>query len=59
MPKKFTVVFKKIQNIVEKNFKNLIESIAFLVSEFVCDVIIIDTVIAQATPSCDRTQDGD
>lgn len=59
MPKKFTVVFKKIQNIVEKNFKNLIESIAFLVSEFVCDVIIIDTVIVQAIPSCDRTQDGD
>ena len=59
MPKKFTVVFKKIQNIVEKNFKNLIESIAFLVSEFVCDVIIIDTVIAQAIPSCDRTQNGD
>ena len=59
MPKKFTIVFKKIQNMVKKFFKNLIELTAFLLSEFVCDVIIIDTVIAQAIPSCDRTQDGD
>lgn len=59
MPKKFTIVFKKIQNMVKKFFKNLIELTASLLSEFVCDVIIIDTVIAQAIPSCDRTQDGD
>ena len=59
MPKKFTIVFKKIQNMVKNFFKNLIELTAFLLSEFVCDVIIIDTVIAQAIPSCDRTQDGD